>query len=156
MLTAVPKRWFSWDFSLLDSTLQPVAELVLSSWRERGSLTVGGVSYRVYRDGLTGPFVLEAPDGSRAATAVKESVFRREFTVGYRDRHFVLKAKSAWRREFNLLSGDQMLGTVVPAGLFTRRAKVEFNDDLPLECAAFVVWLTLLLWKRNSDKAADA
>jgi hypothetical protein len=33
---------------------------------------------------------------------------------------------------------------------------VEFADDVPRLAQAFVVWLTLLLWKRDSDAAATA
>ena len=59
MLSAQPKKWYSWDFTLRDADGQPVADLDLSSWRERGKVALGGAEYRVRREGLRGPFVLE-------------------------------------------------------------------------------------------------
>ena len=64
MLTAVPKSWFSWDFWLQDPAGKMVAEVRLSSWRERGSVVVAGTTYKIFRKSLLGPFVMEAPDGS--------------------------------------------------------------------------------------------
>jgi hypothetical protein len=60
MLTAVPKRWFSWDFTVTEES-QAVADIDISWWREKGILTVQGVDYRVSREGMmSGDFVLES------------------------------------------------------------------------------------------------
>jgi hypothetical protein len=57
MLTAVPKSWFSWDFTVMDGT-QSVGDVDVSCWREKGVITVEGAHYRVYREGLmSGDFV---------------------------------------------------------------------------------------------------
>ena len=37
------------------------------------------------------------------------------------------------------------------AGFLSRLMNVELPDDLPLPIRALVVWLTLLLWKRDSE-----
>jgi hypothetical protein len=154
MLTAVPKRWLSWDFALHESTGAAVAELRLSSWRDRGSVIVGADVYRVYRQGLLGPFILEAPDASQAARAIKPSAFRREFTITHGERRYVLKAMSAFHRECGLFDETRRVGAIVPLSLLSRRAKAEFADEVPLSIQPFVVWLTLLLWKRDADAAA--
>ena len=153
-LSAVPKHWFSWDFAIQDATRHPVAEVRLSSWRERGAVSVEGVEHRVSRHGvLRGAFVLEG-GGSVLARAEKPSAFRREFQIEHDGKQYTLKARSIWRRERVLYDGDQEIGAVVPEGLFNRRARVELPDDLPLVLRLFVVWLTMLLWKRDSDAAA--
>ena len=68
MLTIIPKAWYSWDFSVLDGDRQ-LAFMDLSSWREKGILTIDGVEHRVYREGaMSGDFVLER-DGTVLARA---------------------------------------------------------------------------------------
>jgi hypothetical protein len=62
MLTAVPKSWFSWDFTVMDGA-QPVGDIDVSWWREKGVLTVDGADYRVYRDCvMAGDFILALDD----------------------------------------------------------------------------------------------
>jgi hypothetical protein len=152
MLRAVPKHWFSWDFAIRDANRQ-VAEVKLSSWRERGAIRVDGVEHTVSREGiLRGAFVLER-GGSVLARAEKPSVFRKMFQIEHRGKRYTLEARSMWRRERVLYDGDREIGAIVPAGLLTRRARVDLPEDLSLVMRLFVVWLTMLLWKRGSDAA---
>jgi hypothetical protein len=88
MLKLIPKRWFSWDFRLEDAS-GVAAEVILSSWRERGSIAIGGVRHKVSRHGLTGPFVLEMA-GREAARAVKPSVWRHTFTITHDGSEYTL------------------------------------------------------------------
>ncbi len=154
-MTIVPRHWFSWDFSLKDSVGMPWGEIGLSSWRERGSVTVGDQRYEVRRRGLVGPFVVGGAS-NELARAVKESAFRQVFTLTVEGRAYTLKRLSAWRREFALCVGDSRVGSVVPERWWTRRAEVNLPDDMPGWARAFVVWLTLLMWKRDSDAGAGA
>ena len=149
MLTAVPKNWFSWDFWLREPTGDAVGEVRLSSWRERGSIVLGGVTYPIRRKGILGPFIMKAPDGSVVGSAVKRSALRREFVLDGEDPKYVLKAMTAFRRKYGVFRGDFGIGSIVPASWVRRRATVEFTEDMPLLRQAFLVWLTLLLWKRD-------
>lgn len=65
-------------------------------------------------------------------------------------RSFTLKALSAVRRATVLSEGGTVVGTIEPEGLLTRRARIKMTDELPLVLKLFVVWLTMLLWKRES------
>jgi len=154
MLTAVPKSWFSWDFWLREPVGNAVAELRLSSWRERGSAVVGGITYRIYRKGLLGPFVMEAPDGSLVGSATKPSAFRREFAIADGEHSYVLKAVFAFRRKCGVFRGEQRIGSIEPDSWLGRSATAQFTDEVPPILQAFLIWLTLLLWKRYSDAAA--
>jgi hypothetical protein len=154
MLTAVPRHWYSWDFAIEDKDAKTVAAVHLSSWRDRGTIVVGDAEYSVERDGLlTGAFMLKH-DGSIVAQAQKPSVFRRAFTVEYEARHFIVKSKSIWRRGCVVLEGQREVGTILPQFLFGRRAIIDLPDDEPLVLRSFIVWLALLLWKRDSDTTA--
>ena len=155
MLTAIPKRWFSWDFTVMDGA-QAVGEIDVSCWREKGMVTVEGIDYRVYREGLmSGDFILASND-SVLARASKPSAFRRAFTIQYAGREYTLLAKSALRRAFALLDGNREVGSLSPRSIFTRRAAVDLPENLPLPLKVFIIWLTVILWKRESDSSAAA
>ena len=153
MLIAAPKRWFSWDFSVTEGA-QTVADIDISWWREKGVLTVQGVDYRVYREGMmSGDFILESA-GAVVARAEKPSVFYRSFQITHDGRHYTLRAESAFRRTFLLLEGNTTIGSLSPKAFFTRRAAVDFPPVLPLPVRVFVIWLAVILWKRAADSAA--
>jgi hypothetical protein len=156
ILNAIPKRWFSWDFNLMDGTGQ-VAEIDVAWWREQGLLTVRGVPYKVYREGLaSGAFILET-GGSVVARAEKPSAFHRCFVIEYGGRLFTLRAKSAFGREFILFDdGPNEIGFIAPEGIFTRRAIAGFPEELPLPVKAFIMWLVIIIWKRDSDSGPSA
>ena len=153
MLRAIPKGWFSHDFWLLDPNGKSIAEVLLSSWRENGAVVVDGAAYPIQRQGLVGPFILFAPDGSEAASAIKPKAFRRTFTISHIQRQYMLTAVSAFRRECGLFDGNRPIGAITPESWLSRRAKVLFADEVPLPLQAFAVWLTLLLWKREGESA---
>ena len=153
MLTANPQSWFSWDFTLAMNG-ESVADIDLSSWREKGALTVAKSTYRVYREGLcSGAFVLEF-DGAVVARAHKPSAWTRRLVLDFGGAQFELKPRSAFTRGFQLLKGEQLVGTLLPANVLTRKINVELPEELPLQIRAFIVWLTVLLWKRDASAAA--
>ncbi|MGE5605573.1 MAG: hypothetical protein ACM3YE_07780, partial [Bacteroidota bacterium] len=101
-LYTIPKSWFLWDFYVCDGTRQ-VAEIDVAWWREKGSLTVEGIPYKVYREGLmSGAFILEAA-GTVVARAEKPEAFFRRLLIEYGGRQFLLKAESVFGRGFILL-----------------------------------------------------
>jgi hypothetical protein len=155
MLTAVPKRWFSWDFQLQGPMGEAIAEITFSSWRERGSVIVNGATYSIHREGMAGPFIMEGPDSLPVANAIKLSALKREFTISHGENQYSLQAISAFRREFGLFVDNQQIGFIVPKLWVGRRANVDFLDEVPLLIQAFTLWLTLLLWRRE-DNAAPA
>ena len=152
MLKLIPKHWFSWDFRLEDAT-GLAAEVILSSWRERGSIAVGGVRHKISREGLTGPFILEIA-GNEAARAVKPSAFRQRFTITHGGAEYRLERISSWRREFGVFSGARRVGTITPESWLARRAVVDLPETMPMSLRAFFVWLTALMWKRDAAAAA--
>jgi len=150
MLTTVPKSWFSWDFTVMDGA-KPVGDIDISWWREKGILTVEGADYRVYRDGvMIGDFIL-ASDDAVLARAKKPSAFRSVFIVNYADKQYTLRPTSVWGRAFALLDRDKVVGTLSPRGIFTRRAAIDLPKTMPLSVRVFIIWLAVLIWKRESD-----
>ena len=154
MLQIEPLRWFSWDFTV-GRDGQPIAELDISWWRERGELLVDGVTYTVVREGLvSSDFRMTAPDGRVVATASKPSILRRRFDVVSGGRTVTLQARSAWGRTMDVLLDGRSAGAITPAGVWTRRASADLPETLPRPVQVFVLWLAVLLWKRDEDHAA--
>lgn len=151
--TITPNHWSSWDFTLGDSVGQPWGHVDLSSWRERGSVTVGGQAYTVARQGLAGPFVLTGPCGE-LARAVKSSALKHDFSLTIDERTYRLRRLSVWRRVFGLYIGETGAGSITSEGWWTRRGRANLPEGMAPYAQAFVVWLTLLMWKRDSDAVA--
>jgi len=153
MLTAIPKHWLSWDFTVLQGS-EPVAAIDVSWWRENGELTVAGSRYRVRREGLmSGAFILESA-GSVLARAEKTGVFVRSFAIEHAGRHYQLRARSAFGRKFAFGDGSQVTGSISPVGLFAHRARADLPAHLPLAVQIFILWLAIILWKRDADSTA--
>jgi hypothetical protein len=150
MWSAIPRGWLAWDFDVRDDGGQTLGEVRLTSWRERGAVVAAGVEYKVFRESLLGAFVLEK-DGLPLARAVKPSALLRSFTIEHEGRSFTLKALSPVRRAMVMSEGEIVVGTIEPEGMLTRQARIKMLDELPLVLKLFVIWLTMLIWKRESD-----
>ena len=155
MLSAHPKKWYSWDYSLLDADGQHLADLGLSSWRDRGTFVLGGAEYRVRREGLGGPFLLEH-DGSVRARARKTRFFACEFEIEFEGDHYTLTKPSIWSHTVVLRQGNEELGTIRHAAWYKRDAHIEMAERLSPVLQAFALWLALLLWKREAAAAEGA
>jgi hypothetical protein len=152
MLTANPRSWLSWDFTLAKDG-NSLADIDLSSWREKGNLVVGNTAYRVYREGIcSGAFVLES-NGAVVARAYKPSAWTRRLVIEVGGVQFELKPQSAFTRSFRLLKGEKTIGTLSAASMWNRQMHVELPEDIPLLTRAFVVWLAVLLWRRDAAAA---
>ena len=149
----VPKAWYSWDFSVTAGD-RTIARFDLSSWRERGVITIDGIEHRVFRQSLLGDFVIER-GSSTLARATKQSAFSSTVIFKYDGREYTLRKQSWWRRAFVLMDGDRQIGSIAPTGLCTRRAAVDLPAQWPLHLQAFVIWLTLVLWKREANAASS-
>jgi hypothetical protein len=151
-MTMAPKRWYSWDYTVTsgDKTL---ATLDLSSWRERAEIVIGDSTYRVFREGsFSGDFIIER-GGQERARATKPSAFRNTFIVHYNGRDYTLRKESVWRRTFVLMDDDRVIGVIKPERSWSRRADADLPDEWPAAIKAFVIWLVIILWKREADSA---
>ena len=150
MLVAVPRHWLSWSFSLTEGG-KSVADLNISSWREKGELTIANVPYRVYRRSpFRGTFILESK-GTVIARAHRPTIFSRRMTIEYGKERYELRPPSLFSRKYHLVSGNTVVGKLFPLRWFSRRMHIDLSNQLPLPVSSFVVWLTLLMWKRDLD-----
>jgi hypothetical protein len=154
-LTMVPKRWYSWDYTVMNGD-RTVAVLDLASWRERADIVIGEVTHRVFRErAMGGDFIIEA-GGRELARATKPSAFRDTMIVHYGGKDYTLRKPSLWRRAFALMDGERQIGSIAPDTAWTRRATAELPPDWPAPVKAFVIWLVIILWKRDANAGAAA
>ena|SRR5215471_921277 len=153
MLRVTPSSWFSWNFMVFEGDDQ-VADIRLAVLREAGELIVRDKTYRVNREGImSGAFILRDAD-LELARAEKPSAFHRSFQVVHDGRNYTLGAESALRRKFVLKENGEAVGSVCPLNAFTRKCAVDLPTDIPLPVSVFMIWLVIILWKRDSDSAA--
>jgi hypothetical protein len=151
-LKAKPKAWWSWTFRIFDAGRE-IAEISFACMREAGVLQLSDATYRLYRQGtFSGLFVLER-NGDAIAQAEKPSAFVRSFNVQHGGKTYTLEAESHFRRKFVLREAGSIIGTIVPERACYRDALIDLPVALPLPVRLFMVWLTLLLWKREADSA---
>ena len=152
MLRAEPNSAFSWDFTVYDDGV-PVAEIDLAWIREAGEVLIDDVPCQMYRDGMLGEFVLEA-GGFTLVRADKYSAFLREFAITYDEMEYILKARTAFTRAFELLQDEERIGLIEPDHMFTRKMTVNLPETLPLAVRVFIVWLVIVMWKRAAQSSA--
>ena len=155
-LDLIPHSWWSWNFDVVREE-SAIAQIGISCWRENGTVDVAGTAYQVRRTSLLkGTYILESTDNVRIAQAVRPSLGRRSFAIQYGmpSGSCTLQAASFCTRRLVLRDDSHEMGTITPAGSFTRQAQAELPDQMPLAVQVFVLWLAVLLWKRESDAAA--
>ena len=149
MLQARPVSAFSRHFQL-ESDGRTVATLDVSCWKEAGTVSIDGTDYSLVREHLLdGAFVLQG-GGEELARAVKPSAFRSRFDLEIGGRQLTLAKPSAFCRAYQVVDGEEVVGTVRPAGWFTRRVLVDLPQDWPLAVQVFVFWLALVIWNREN------
>lgn len=149
MLRAVPKGCFSSKYIVSENDTI-VASVDFSAWKEAAELTINSSVYRVYRDSLMGPFLLEG-GGSVLARAEKPSAFYRTLVVQHFDKQYKLEATSAWSRKFILSEGEVEIGSVYDQGVFKRTALADLPEAIPLAVRMFMLWLVMVLWRRSDS-----
>lgn len=149
MLQIVPTHWYSWNVRLTDRS-RPVADITTSWWREKGLLTVDGTAYRAYRESLFGAFLLEHA-GSVLARAERSGFLRRDVVIHSAGWEYTLRPRSIFRHSFILEQGSREVGTITPHSIFGRKATADLPEDLPLPVRAFIIWLTVLSWRREQQ-----
>ena len=151
-LELIPQSWLSWNFNVLQDG-RSVAEIDISRWREKGVLQVDGSNYDVYREGfMRGAFILEL-NGTRIGAAEKPSALARLFNVEHAGRSWKWEGR-VFRRSFVLEENSRAVGSLTPVAMVTRKATAELPDDMPLPVRIFMIWLALLMWKREADSGA--
>lgn len=153
VLTCLPQSICSWDFNVFGAAAGPSA-LTFNFFTESGGIQHGLIHHEVRKQGLwSGHLTLER-HGQVIAEARKHSFLRRfDLTVGHS--HFIVQAETVFSRDFEILCGGSVAGTIRPAHPFTRRSFLRCSDVVPEACQLFAFWLAALTWKRAAQSQAS-
>jgi len=151
MLEAKPRSWFSWDYRVLDAGRE-VGGFNLAWLREGGALLVGAEKCPVRREGLWGDWILDWR-GREVARATKPSSWSRRFLVRFGGREIELVPPHVFTRSFAAREGGRTVGEIAPAGIFTRRTRIDLPSDVPLPVQVFMLFLVILMWRRAAQSS---
>jgi hypothetical protein len=127
----------------------PIGKIESDMFWESATITIGGASYSATREGyLSGAFYLAA-DGHRLVSAEKPSAWKSLFTVQVGGRTYTLRPANDWPPTLVLTEHELKIGRIAWQNAFMRKGKAELPDDLALEVKAFLIWLVILLLRRN-------
>ena len=150
MIECLPRSLCSWDFTArgLSSGLATVEYDWLT---EQGRIIDAHVAYDIRKHGLfSGRWTLEQA-GRVVAEAHKPSAMFRSFEVASEAVHFTVRAESALARCFEITVGQQIVGSIRPAHVFTRRATIQCAGIIPERLQLFAFWLVGLTWRRSAS-----
>jgi hypothetical protein len=150
MIECLPKSLCSWDFNA--GGLSSGSATIEYDWfTEQGRIVHSHIGYDIRKHGVfSGHWTLEQA-GSVVAEALKPSAMFRSFEVTSQSVHFTVRAESALARAFEILVGQQVVGTIRPAHAFTRRATIQCSDAIPEHIQLFSFWLVGLTWRRSAS-----
>ena len=150
MLTCLPQSLCSWNFRVLDSVAK-IGTITTRFLTEEGSIQLHNQEWTIRKPNfLTGQWNLER-EGAIIGRAQKQTVFRRTFEIEYENTLWLLKAKSAFGRGFEVLRHDKVIGRIEPVHAFTRRSKIDCAEALPLPAQLFCFWLAMITWRRAQN-----
>ncbi|MEM8601173.1 MAG: hypothetical protein AAGF99_14730 [Bacteroidota bacterium] len=162
MLDARPTGLFSWDYRVYAGGRE-VAFLDVGLLLEGADLDIGGIPFRLDREGLAGDFTL-AFEGIVIARATKRSLFTGTFDVVLDaplaetgTTHLLVKRKSLVSDHFEVFvqggvpdEPGARLGMIRKRNMLTRRALVDLPNTFPLGVQVFLLWLAVLMWRRGN------
>lgn len=150
MIECLPTSVCSWDFTA--SGLSAGAAAIAFDWlTEQGIIEIGPHSYDVRKHGFfSGHWTLEQV-GNVIAHAQKPSAMTRSFELSSDGIALTVQAQSPFGRDFEIVCGEKVIGQIVPAHAFTRRAVIECANTIPEHLQLFSFWLAVLTWKRSAQ-----
>lgn len=148
MMIGESDSFWGWNYLLRDEAGGETVRIKIAWMGESGSVELPGATLEIQRDGLAGPWLARAGE-TLVATLVKPSAFSRTFELTVDDRSYTLQPR-VWGGTFNLLAGDEILGSLRRGGFLCNRMLIDLPDSLPLPLRALAAWVVLLMWRRDS------
>ncbi|NKB31490.1 MAG: hypothetical protein GKR91_00110 [Pseudomonadales bacterium] len=153
-MEAIPRSIFSRDFEILENS-KKIADIDMSAWRERAEVLIDNTTYNIKKEGFLNPTFSLVHNGKTLVTASREMMLRRQFVIDIAGARYYLKNKNWLARAMILTNDISRVGLIKPRNFFGRGAKVDLPGEIELPVQVFIVWLVLLLWKRDSNAAAS-
>ncbi|UZW61933.1 hypothetical protein [Lysobacter enzymogenes] len=150
MLECTPHSVFSWNYSVSGLQLG-TAELTFEALSDRGAIAIDGVRFDIRKQGwLDASWTLER-DGNTVAIAKRCGMLGRSFDLTHAGAVLLLKPQTVLVRDYHLLLGDTVVGTIEPEHPLTRRARVQCDATVAEMVQLFSFWLVAMVWRSTSD-----
>ena len=132
-----------------------VAVLRASNWKEAATAIIGDRvwAFAKRRGELTGRWEAEPSDTARLRAAPK-SFWKTTWTVDLEGRPVEMQNASMWSGTHRYLSGGKQVAESGTTGRWSPRPTLTADDALPLHQQVFLLWLGLVLSRRNAAVAA--
>lgn len=149
----VPQGFFSRHYDLLRGG-QVIASLQMALIQEAGEFTIGGHAFAIRRESFwKDVFAVTCDD--QPVCQVSRKFWSRQFDITSADQMWTLMRIGWFRRGHRLLVGEREVGTICPAGWFTRRRIAEFSDEVPLPIQVVCIFLVLIVSRREQQSAGS-
>ena len=132
---------------------RPLGRWDPSGWRYGGRLTVDGREFRVGANMWGTRYEMTDGDGRVVAAAAR--VGRRHWTLTADDRTYEFRRASMWRPDQQLVSGDQVQGSIRKLSTWRSDASVDL-PGLPRLVQVFALVTVLATWASQAAAAAAA
>jgi hypothetical protein len=132
-----------------------VAVLRASNWREAATAVVGDREwvFAKRKGELTGRWALE-PEGVVRLRARQASFWRGTWDVDLEGRPVEVRSASMWSSAHVYLAGGHEVARGGSTGGWSPRPTLEADGTLPLHQQVFLLWLELVVSRRNSAAVA--
>ena len=132
----------------------PVAVLRASNWKEAATAVVGDREwiFTKRKGELRGRWSTEPQDTARLR-ARSSSFWKTRWTLDLEGRPVEMQGVSMWRGSHRYLSGGQRLAESGSTGWWSSRPTLHADDALPLHQQVFLLWVELVISRRNAAAA---
>lgn len=147
----VPRGFFAREYALVCDG-QEVAALRLAMLKEACEFELGGHQFSLRRKSVWKDGFEFSCDGSLVCTVSHAFwSWRYEITAGYQA--WTLQRAKWLTRRYQLVSGEQEVGAVQPAGWFTTKRIAQFADSVPLPIQVLVILMVLIIARRDQQSS---
>ena len=131
-----------------------VAVLRASNWKEAATAVVGDREwvFAKRKGELTGRWAAEPQDAVRLRAGQK-SFWKGTWTIELEGRPVEMQNASMWKGTHRYLSGGKQIAESGTTGRWSPRPTLTADDALPLHQQVFLLWLELVLSRRNTAAA---
>ena len=147
-----PLRRFGWDFRI-GFQGREVATLAIARIRDRGAFTLDGAHHTIVAEGFLQRTWRMERGGIVVARAQARGALRPTFEITTGGRILVLRRHGFLGSRWTVEHGRTALGAIRRPSVFRSRAEGELDDRLDPASRIFLIFLTLVYWRRRARRS---
>lgn len=152
MILAKMEGWFSKSFSLYRDD-EFLAKISLSSLKESASFVYQNREIEISKASTFKSDYFLKLNGATLAKAQKKSVWSYDTLITVSDQEFLLTRKKWYCRDTSIIYSGREIGTITPTSIWSRNAKLDVPQSIPIEIQIFALVITYFYWQRDNAAA---